>query len=207
VLHPTSGCADARSATDPCFRCDVLLGLDGVHVEHVDRRERLLVVTVSSPAAQTGCPSCGVVATGRGRRHRLLHDVPGMTQVRIVWWQRVWGAVTMMTANGRRSWNSCLRWSASAGRSPRAPSAGRSDSCAGSMPLCTVWPASSARRGRRYGSSQLRGSSGFGRWRPDGARDPRERTCPHSPSGRSHARSRHAQRAAVYRRSHRDDDA
>ncbi|MFC5123701.1 ISL3 family transposase [Pseudoclavibacter helvolus] len=47
-------------------------------------------MTVSSPAAPAGCPSCGTVATGRGRRRRLLHDVPGMTRVRIVWRQRVW---------------------------------------------------------------------------------------------------------------------
>ncbi|WP_448231770.1 hypothetical protein [Microbacterium lacticum] len=68
----------------------MLLGLDGVHVERVDRRDGLLIVTVSSPAAPTGCPSCGVVATGRGRRRRVLHDVPGVTRVRIVWRQRVW---------------------------------------------------------------------------------------------------------------------
>jgi len=43
----------------------LLLGLDGVHVEDVDRRDGLLIVTVSSPAAPTGCPSCGVVVTGR----------------------------------------------------------------------------------------------------------------------------------------------
>nr|WP_183623992.1 ISL3 family transposase [Pseudoclavibacter helvolus] len=67
-----------------------MLGLEGVHVEHVDRRNGLLIVTVSSPAAPAGCPSCGTVATGRGRRRRLLHDVPGMTRVRIVWRQRVW---------------------------------------------------------------------------------------------------------------------
>jgi len=90
VLHPTWGCADARSATDPCSRCDLLLGLDGVHVEHVDRRDELLTVTVSSPAGPAGCPSCGVVATGRGRRRRVLRDVPGVTRVRIVWRQRVW---------------------------------------------------------------------------------------------------------------------
>ncbi|MDN4465744.1 ISL3 family transposase, partial [Microbacterium aurantiacum] len=47
-------------------------------------------MTVSSPAAPTGCPSCGVVVTGRGRRRRVLHDVPGVTRVRIVWRQRVW---------------------------------------------------------------------------------------------------------------------
>ncbi|WP_442921716.1 transposase, partial [Microbacterium sp. MRS-1] len=90
MLHPTSGCADARSAADPCSRCDLLVGLDGVHVEHVDRRDGLLIVTVSTPAAPTGCPLCGVVAIGRGRRRRVLHDVPGVTRVRIVWRQRVW---------------------------------------------------------------------------------------------------------------------
>ncbi|MFT3798952.1 ISL3 family transposase [Microbacterium sp.] len=68
----------------------MLLGLDGVHVEHVDRRDGLLVVTVSSPSTRTGCPGCGVLAVGRGRRRRVLHDVPGATRVRIVWRQRVW---------------------------------------------------------------------------------------------------------------------
>uniref|UniRef100_UPI00114215B4 ISL3 family transposase n=1 Tax=Microbacterium lacticum TaxID=33885 RepID=UPI00114215B4 len=67
----------------------MLFGLDGVHVEHVDRRDGLLVVRVSSPAAPTGCPSCGVVAVGRGRRRRVLNDVPGVARVRIVWRQRV----------------------------------------------------------------------------------------------------------------------
>jgi transposase len=47
-------------------------------------------VTVSSPAAPTGCPACGVIAVGRGRRRRVLHDVPSVTRVRIVWRQRVW---------------------------------------------------------------------------------------------------------------------
>lgn len=90
MFHPTSGCADARFAADPCSRCDVLLGLPDVHVEHVDRRDGLLIVTVSTPATPTGCPSCGIVATGRGRRRRILHDVPGVTPVRVVWRQRVW---------------------------------------------------------------------------------------------------------------------
>ena len=90
MSHHNSGCADARSAADPCARCDLLLGLDGLHVEHVDRRDGLLIVIVSSPAAPAGCPSCGVLASGRGRRRRVLHDVPGTTRVRIVWRQRVW---------------------------------------------------------------------------------------------------------------------
>ncbi|WP_460802826.1 ISL3 family transposase [Microbacterium sp. GXF6406] len=90
MFHHSSGCADARCATCPCSRCDLLFGLDGVHVEHVDRLDDLLIVTVSTPAAPTGCSSCGVVATARGRRYRVLHDVPGVTRVRIVWRQRVW---------------------------------------------------------------------------------------------------------------------
>ena len=90
MSHHSSGCADARSAADPCARCDLLLGLDGLHVEHVDCRDGLLIVIVSSPAAPAGCPSCGVLASGRGRRRRVLHDVPGTTRVRIVWRQRVW---------------------------------------------------------------------------------------------------------------------
>lgn len=49
-----------------------------------------MVVTVSTRAAPTGCPGCGVVAAGRGRRSRVLHDVPGIVRVRIVWRQRVW---------------------------------------------------------------------------------------------------------------------
>lgn len=75
------------------FPLCLLLGLDGVHVEDVDRREGLLVVTVSSPTMPTGCPVCGVVAVGRGRRQRVLHDVPGATRARIVWRQRVWRCV------------------------------------------------------------------------------------------------------------------
>ena len=93
MSHHSSGCADARSAFCPCSRCDLLLGIDGVHVEHVDRRDGLLVVTVSTPAGPAGCPSCGVVAVGRGRRHRVLHDVPGAARVRILWRQRVWRCV------------------------------------------------------------------------------------------------------------------
>ena len=90
MLHSTLGCADARSAFCPCSRCDLLLGLDGVHVEAVDRNDGVLVVTVSSPSASTGCPGCGGLAVGRGRRLRVLHDVPGATRVRVVWRQRVW---------------------------------------------------------------------------------------------------------------------
>ncbi|WP_420892888.1 ISL3 family transposase [Pseudoclavibacter helvolus] len=93
MFHPTSGCASARSTACPCSRCDLLLGLDGVHVEAVERDDGVLTVTVSSPTVPTGCPSCGVVAIGRGRRRRVLHDVPSVGRVRIVWRQRIWQCI------------------------------------------------------------------------------------------------------------------
>lgn len=90
MFHPTLGRVDLRASSLPCSRCDLLLGLDGVHVEHVERSDGLVVVTVSSVASPMGCPACGVIALGRGRRRRVLHDVPARTRVRIVWRQRVW---------------------------------------------------------------------------------------------------------------------
>ncbi len=85
--------ATARSSaptTCPCPRCDLLLGLDHVHVEAVERDTARLLVTVSSGATVMGCPACGVVAVARGRRERLLHDVPGDVPVVPAWRQRTW---------------------------------------------------------------------------------------------------------------------
>lgn len=90
MFQHTSGCAEARPATDPCSRCDLLLGLENVHVERVERHDEVMVVTVSTPPQPVGCPTCGVIATGRGRRRRVLHDVPGVARVRVLWRQRVW---------------------------------------------------------------------------------------------------------------------
>ncbi|MFZ2624714.1 MAG: ISL3 family transposase [Propionibacterium sp.] len=68
-----------------------MLGLGVVHVEAVERSADLLVVTVSTPRQLMGCPGCGVVALSRGRRVRVLRDVPhGQTLVRLRWRQRRW---------------------------------------------------------------------------------------------------------------------
>ncbi|MDA8440593.1 MAG: ISL3 family transposase [Propionibacterium sp.] len=62
-----------------------------MHVETVEAAGEVLTVSVSTPGRVMGCPTCGVVASSRGRRRRVLHDVPhGDVQVRLVWRQRVW---------------------------------------------------------------------------------------------------------------------
>ncbi|MGH2613788.1 MAG: ISL3 family transposase [Thermomicrobiales bacterium] len=90
-MSNATGCAGAPTTTDPCSRCDVLLGLPDVHVEAVEREAAVVTVTVSTPWQLMGCPDCGVVAPSRGRRRRVLHDVPhGGARVRLVWRQRTW---------------------------------------------------------------------------------------------------------------------
>jgi transposase len=79
----------------------VLLGLPGVRVEAVEREQAVLTVTVSTPWALMGCPDCGVVAPSRGRRRRVLHDVPhGDARVRLVWRQRMWRCPEAACARG-----------------------------------------------------------------------------------------------------------
>jgi transposase len=47
-----------------------------MHVLAVDRRPDRFVLTVESDADIVGCPSCGVVAVGHGRRRRVVADAP-----------------------------------------------------------------------------------------------------------------------------------
>ena len=90
-MSDVTGCAAAPTTADPCSRCDLLLGLDAVHVEAVERAPDLVTVTVSTPWQLMGCPGCGVVALSRGRQLRVLRDVPhGQVAVRLRWRQRRW---------------------------------------------------------------------------------------------------------------------
>ena len=100
MSHAT-GCDDAPTITAPCSRCDLLLGLDVVRVEAVERDVDLVTATVSTPPALMGCPGCGVVVSSRGRRARVLHDVPhGDARVQIVWRQRRWRCPDPACARG-----------------------------------------------------------------------------------------------------------
>src|SRR5918994_1634464 len=83
MAEPTSCCAQPGTS---CARVDALFNHDGVHVIDVGWRAdqlRLLVQTHPEPA---GCPSCGVLAAGHGRRDRLLHDIPAFgAPVELTW--------------------------------------------------------------------------------------------------------------------------
>lgn len=64
---------------------------DGMHVLDVQQGDRRLVITVETDAEVTGCASCGVVATGHGRRVVEAADAPCFgVPVLIVWLKRIW---------------------------------------------------------------------------------------------------------------------
>ena len=62
-------------APGTCDRCDLLVGLPGLHVIKVVEGADRLTVTVESPPAPAGC-WCGVIATSGGRRTVVLVDAP-----------------------------------------------------------------------------------------------------------------------------------
>lgn len=48
-------------------------------------------VDVETDADLAGCPDCGVVAVGHGRRVQLPHDAPCLGRlVRVRWRKRIW---------------------------------------------------------------------------------------------------------------------
>jgi transposase len=72
-----------------------LFNLPDVHVLDVAWQERVgrvpagLRLVVESDRSAVGCPGCGVVAEGRGRRVRRLHDIPAFgAPVVLAWRQR-----------------------------------------------------------------------------------------------------------------------
>ena len=75
-----------------CARADAIFDVPYMHVLNVaiDDQQRL-VLTVESGQLEAGCPACGVLAVGHGRRVRILHDAPCFGRVTILrWLARVW---------------------------------------------------------------------------------------------------------------------
>ena len=91
MIEPT-GCVQCCAGSGTyCDRCDLLVGLPGLHVIRVAEDGPGLVVTVESPPTSVGCPLCGVIATSHGRRSVWLVDAPSFGRpVRIVWRKRTW---------------------------------------------------------------------------------------------------------------------
>jgi transposase len=74
-----------------CARADAMFNSDGMHVLDVQRGHRKVVITVETDADATGCPGCGVLAVGHGRRRVTAADAPCFgVSVLIIWLKRVW---------------------------------------------------------------------------------------------------------------------
>src|SRR5215204_766420 len=68
--HPMCG-----SGARWCARADAIFDVPEMHVLDVEvDTEQRLVLTVESGQVEAGCPACGVMAIGHGRRVRTLHD-------------------------------------------------------------------------------------------------------------------------------------
>lgn len=68
-----------------------MFNTDGMHVLDVRRGHHKLVITVESDADVGGCPGCGVVATGHGRRRVMAADAPCFgVPVLLIWLKRLW---------------------------------------------------------------------------------------------------------------------
>ncbi|PZP18454.1 MAG: ISL3 family transposase, partial [Kocuria rhizophila] len=73
-----------------CAPACALFDLPDVHVRAVERGPRSFIVVVETSPTLVGCPSCGVLATGHGRREVVLHDLPcAGVPVRVVWRKRI----------------------------------------------------------------------------------------------------------------------
>ena len=85
--HPLCG-----SGVRWCVRADKIFAVPGMHVLDVtvDDRGRL-VLSVESGQLESGCPACGVLAVGHGRRTHVLHDAPCFGRTTVLHWRkRVW---------------------------------------------------------------------------------------------------------------------
>ncbi len=68
-----------------------MFNADGMHVLDVARGHRKLVITLETDTDVAGCPSCGVLATGHGRRRVRAADAPCFgIPVLLIWLKRIW---------------------------------------------------------------------------------------------------------------------
>lgn len=103
MAHSTCACSTLPSSRW-CPRADELFGVAGVHVLDVTSRDDgTIVLDVETGEDLAGCPGCGVVAVGHGRRVQVLHDAPCFGRpVRVRWRKRIWRCPE--PACGRSTW-------------------------------------------------------------------------------------------------------
>ena len=87
---PNHSCV-CPNALDRCDRCDLLLDFPSLHLTSVTKSRTGLVLEMESCDPVTGCPGCGVIATGHGRVMVEMIDAPWAGRpVRILWRKRRW---------------------------------------------------------------------------------------------------------------------
>ena len=68
-----------------------MFNVSGMHVLAVEQADERLVLTLETAVTGTGCPSCGVVAVGHGRRIHEAADAPYFgVPTRVRWRKRIW---------------------------------------------------------------------------------------------------------------------
>ncbi len=77
-------------SSDPwCQRADALFDVAGMHVLTVERdRSDRLLLTVETDSDIGGCPECGVVAVGHGRRVHQVADAPCFGVSTVLRWRK-----------------------------------------------------------------------------------------------------------------------
>jgi transposase len=75
-----------------CARADALFNVPGLHVLEVARDDcGRLLLAVESDQTVAGCPGCGVIAVGHGRRRHRVADAPCFAvSTVVVWRKRLW---------------------------------------------------------------------------------------------------------------------
>lgn len=89
--RPVPGCPAGQFFY--CYNCDLFADLDDLHVIAVERLSSrpILRLVVESAPGPVGCPDCGVIAHGAGRREVELIDAPVYgVPARLRWRKRRW---------------------------------------------------------------------------------------------------------------------
>ncbi|MGH9102519.1 MAG: ISL3 family transposase [Acidimicrobiales bacterium] len=89
MCEPTTGACARLDHAGYCDRCDLLVGLEGLHVTGVGRDDAGgLRVTVETPQRKMGCPACGSIVHSHGRHEVALVDTPCFGRPATLVWRK-----------------------------------------------------------------------------------------------------------------------